>query len=498
MIRSTPGADPVDPPQLQMSYPQRALRPLLGDGQLRDHHRRRGVVDAGSSAINDADNKVMFTAMRTLRLYPGRRPHGPFRELRIGGSRRETRRSSGRGTFRACPTPPFRDAISRHRSRPSRSDRDRSARPLAVLIAACVLVASLAACDPSDPQADAGSEWRRIDLPAAETATSFAWAGLGAAVVETELDGTVNAVHVDWFGLVEPIPSPPGDAPTLGLFPGDAGPVVVTSADNGTLLFHSVIDDTDVILGQLSPPAPQLEPLAVWWGTEDEGAILVAAYRQRNGTVGIHPMDWETSTFEPNALLFVDTDRLDEVHVAARVEATVVVGPVGPDPAQLPTGDHAWAMQTTPDFDADGQRLPRSWRVVSLDPRPDAVTDVEGWEGDVVVAGRLDNQPLVWAVDVRRIDLPELELGADSAVLVADPFWQGDDPAIGLETAEGPVLLLPEDGGWEQVELPKGRLDDVVAIRDVRPSEERLEGPPEPGDGRLLAIIDGVVWLRTY
>lgn len=369
---------------------------------------------------------------------------------------------------------------------------------MAVLIAACSLMISLAACDPSDPQAEAGSEWRRIDLPAAATATSLAWAGLGGAVVETELDGTVNAVHVDWFGLDEPIPSPPGDGPMLGLFPGDAGPVVVTGAVAGTLLFHE-FDETDAILeSQLSPPAPQLEPLAVWWGTEDEGAILVAAYRQPDGTVGIHPMDWETSTFEPNASLFVDPDRLDEVHVAARVEATVIVGQVGPNPKQLPTGDHAWAMQTTADFAANGQRLPRSWRAVSLDPRPDAVTDVKGWAGDVFVAGRLGNRPLVWAVDVRLIDLPELELGADSAVLVADPFWLGDDPAIGLETAEGPVLLLPVDGGWEQVELPEGQLDDVMAIRDVRPSEERLEGPPEPGDGRLLAIVDGVLWMRTY
>jgi hypothetical protein len=238
--------------------------------------------------------------------------------------------------------------------------------------------------------------------------------------------------------------------------------------------------------------------LAVWWGTEDEGAILVGAYRRPDGTVGIHPMDWETNTFEPNVLLFVDQDRLDEVHVAAREEATVVVGPVGPDPDQLPTGDQAWAMQTTPDFDADGLRLTRSWRAVGLDPRPDVVTDVEGWEGDVFVAGRLDDRPIVSAVDSGSIDLPELDLGADGTVLIADPFWLGDDPAIGLAATEGPMLLLPGDRGWEQIDLPEGRLDDVVAIRDVRSYEETQERTRAPGDGRLFAIIDGVVWLRTY
>jgi hypothetical protein len=318
-------------------------------------------------------------------------------------------------------------------------------------------------------------------------------------VVETELDGARGAVHVDWLGSVKPIPSPPGDAPILGLFPSDFGAVAVSGADDGTLLFHDYDVETDVTLEyELSPPAPQLEPLAVWWGTEDEGAILVAAYLQPDGTVGIYPEEWESGTFEPKALLFVDPDHLDEVHVAAREGEAVVAGPVGPDPAQLPTRDHAWAMQTMADFVADGRRLPRDWRAVSLDPRPDAVTDLEGWEGDVVVAGRLDNRPLVWVMDVGRIDLPELELGADGAVLVADPFWQGDDPAIGLETAEEPVLLLPGEVGWEQVELPKGRLDDVLVIRDVRPYEETQERPLEPGDGRLLAIIDGVVWLRTY
>lgn len=276
------------------------------------------------------------------------------------------------------------------------------------------------------------------------TATSFAWAGVDGVVLTTQLDGTVNAVHLDWLGLVEPIPPTPGDAPMLGLFPSEFGPVVVTGADDGILLFYVFVDRTDVTLdSQLPPPAPQLEPLAVWWGTEDEGAILVAAYRQPDGTVGIHPMEWDTGTFEPTALLFVHPDRLNEVRVAAREEATVVVGPVGPEPTQLPTQDRAWAMQTTPDYAADGRQLPRAWTVVSLDPRPDAVTDVEGSVLGVVVAGRLDNRPLVWVVDVRRIDLPELELGVDSAVLIADPRWLGDDPAIGLETTQGPVLLLP-------------------------------------------------------
>lgn len=377
------------------------------------------------------------------------------------------------------------------------SHRDWSARPSAVLIAAWVLVVSLAACNFGDPQADVGPDWRRINLPT--IATSFAWADVKGAVVGTEVDGVRGAVRVDGLGSVDPIPSSPGDGPMLGLLPSDFGSVVVTGADDGTLLFYDFDLETEVTLEyELSPPAPQLEPLGLWWGTEDEGAILVAAYRQPDGTVGIFPEEWESGTFEPKASLFVDPDRLDEVRVAAREGEVVVVGPVGPEPTQLPTRDHAWAMQTMADFVADGRRLPRPWRAVSLDPRPDVVTDVEGWEGDVVVAGRLDNRPLVWEVGVRRIDLPELELDADGAVLVADPLWLGDNPAIGFETTQGPILLLPGDGDWEQITLPEGRLDDVVAIRDVRSYEETQERAREPGDGRLFAIIDGKVWLRTY
>lgn len=386
----------------------------------------------------------------------------------------------------------------RHRLRRSVLHRFRLTAPIAVLIAASLLTVSLASCDSVEPQASPGPEWQQVELPAA-TATGFAFAHGNGVVVETARNGVVGMMQVDWLGSVEAIPRPPGNAPILGIIPGHRRAAAVTAADDGTLVFHEFLEDSDVHLeSELSPPAPQLEPLAVWWGTEDEGAILVGAYRRPGGTVGIHPMDWETDTFEPKALLFVDQDRLDEVHVAARVEATVVVGPVGPEPAQLPAGDQAWAIQTTPDFNADGQRLARSWRAVALDPSPEAVTDVEGWEGDVFVAGRLDDQPLVWTVDIGRIDLPELKLGADGAVLIADPFWLGDDPAIGLETTEGPVLLLPEKGGWQQVELPMGRLADVVAIRDVRSHEEAQERPHATGDGRIFAIIDGVVWLRTY
>lgn len=360
------------------------------------------------------------------------------------------------------------------------------------------MACSLAACDSGEPHADIGSEWRRVDLLGA-TATSIAWHHVYGAVVETELDGIVGAVQVDWHGPVEPIQSPNGDEPLLGLFPGGDGPVVVTGADDGTLLFRQFIDGTDVILeSELATPEPQLEPLAVWWGTEDEGAILVAAYRQPDGTVGIHPMDWETYTFEPRPMLFVDPDRLDEVQVAAREEDTIVVGPIGADPTQLPTRDQVWAMQTTADFTADGEWVPRAWRAVSLDPRPDFVTDVEGWEGDVVLAGRVDNHPLVWKVDVEQVDLPDLELGTDGSVLIADPFWLGDDPAIGLQTAEGSVILLPGDEDWEQVELPGGRLDDVVAIPEVRSFEEDPQDPSTPGEGRLLAIVEGVVWMRAY
>lgn len=392
--------------------------------------------------------------------------------------------------------------ISRRRSRPVRSHPGQSDRPLAVLVAVCVLAVSLAACTSGNLQADAASGWRWVDLSDA-TATSFAWVVGDSVVVETELDSDFSAVRVDWDGSVEPVRFPPGDAPLLGLVPSDSdwGPTVVTGADDGTLLFYEYHEfrlESYLTLGyELAPPGAQLEPLAVWWGQEDEGAILTAAYRQPDGTVGIYAMDWETYTFESAALLFVDPDRLDEVRVSAREGAIVVVGPVGQSPAQVPTRDKVWAIDSVPEPSPEG-RLRRTWREVPLDPRPDAITDVDGFVLEVLVAGRLDNRPLVWEVEGRRIDLPELVLGAGRAVLVADPFWLGDDPAIGLETADGPVLLLPGGGEWEQVELPKGRLDDVVAIRDVRSYEESREGPPEPGDGRLLAIIDGVVWMSTY
>lgn len=391
------------------------------------------------------------------------------------------------------------------------------------MIVACLLLVSLVACESADRQADAepggqpadpaaGSQpaspdsgdqqalidsgWRQVDTPG--TPRSFGWLYRDGVVVETEAEGARRAVRIDWSGSVEPIPSPPGDI--IGLLPGDAGTVLVSSADDGTLLYDWHIDGIDYLVEgfSLPPPAPQLEPLEVWWGTEDEGAVEVVAYRQPNGTVGIHPMDWETGGFDPEPLLFVDPNRLDDVRVGAREGDIVVVGPVGPDPDRLPARDLVWAIPTLPDIAADGQRLPRAWRVVGLNPRPDVVTDIDNWEGDVVVAGRLDNRPLVWLVDSRRIDLDEFELRADGAVLIADPLWLGEDPAIGLETPEGPVMLLPGDGDWNRVELPHGRLTDVVAIRDVRPFQEQNESPREPGHGRLFAIIDGEVWLGPY
>ena len=306
---------------------------------------------------------------------------------------------------------------------------------------------SMTSCDTSETDISLGPEWQRVEIPDA-AAVSLVWAHEKGVVVETAANGAVGMMLVDWLGSTETIPPPPNNAPIIGLVPGHRRVAAVTAADDGTLVFHEFLEDSDVLLdSELSPPARQLEPLAVWWGTEDEGAILMAAYRRPDGTVGMHSMDWETATFETTARLFVAENRLDEVHVAAMEGLSVLVGPVGPAPEQLPVGDQAWAIPTITEFDADGQRIGRSWRTVALDPSPDAVTDVDGWEGDVFIAGRLGDDPLVWTVGVGPIDLPELEVSADGAVLIADPFWQGDDPAIGVETNEGPMLLLPEGDG---------------------------------------------------
>lgn len=64
MIRETPGGAEVDPLQLQMSYPRgRSDRPWVV-GNFVTTIDGAAVVDGGSSAINDEDDKAMFGALR--------------------------------------------------------------------------------------------------------------------------------------------------------------------------------------------------------------------------------------------------------------------------------------------------------------------------------------------------------------------------------------------------------------------------------------------------
>ena len=348
---------------------------------------------------------------------------------------------------------------------------------------------------PVDPEAP----WRRVELPAADS-RSFAWVDGRGVVIEYDLGNTTNALMVEWGGTVVPIPPPEGNPPVIGRFPGDAGPVAVAAGDDGSLVFHHY-DYTSEFFhkGEFAPPGPDLEPLAVWWGTEDEGSVIVAAYRHPDGTIGLYPEDWEFGRFDPTPSLFVDSKHLDDLLVGASEGQIVVVGPVGPEPAQLPDEYLAWRTHTIPEVTREGERLPRMWTPIVPDPQPDTVTDIDNWVLDVFLAGRVGNRPTIWNVGVDQVDLPELELGGDRTVLVAAAWWPGEDnPAIAIETTEGPMLLVPRDGRWDQVELPKGRLEDVVAIQDARPFDETVDDPYEPGDGLIYVIIDGVVWSRSY
>jgi len=66
MIRTEPDGDAVDPLQVQMSYPRgRSDRPWVV-GNFVTTIDGAAVVDGGSTAINDEDDKEMFAALRAV------------------------------------------------------------------------------------------------------------------------------------------------------------------------------------------------------------------------------------------------------------------------------------------------------------------------------------------------------------------------------------------------------------------------------------------------
>ncbi|HEU4320493.1 MAG TPA: dihydrofolate reductase family protein [Acidimicrobiia bacterium] len=64
MIRTSPGGDPVDPLELQMSYPRHKSDGPWVMANFVSTIDGAAVVDGGSTAINDADDKAMFAAIR--------------------------------------------------------------------------------------------------------------------------------------------------------------------------------------------------------------------------------------------------------------------------------------------------------------------------------------------------------------------------------------------------------------------------------------------------
>lgn len=66
MIRATPGGEEIDPLELQMGYPRgHADRPWVMANFVTTIDGA-AVVDGGSSAINDEDDREMFAAMRAV------------------------------------------------------------------------------------------------------------------------------------------------------------------------------------------------------------------------------------------------------------------------------------------------------------------------------------------------------------------------------------------------------------------------------------------------
>lgn len=84
---------------------------------------------------------------------------------------------------------------------------------------------------------------------------------------------------------------------------------ILVAADGVTLRYLEfdngwAVEPLEVLV---PPPAPGLEPVAYWWGDEDEGPIPVVAYRQPDGRVGLHSMEWSLGEFDPEPGLLSTT-----------------------------------------------------------------------------------------------------------------------------------------------------------------------------------------------
>jgi len=101
MIRVTPGGETIDPLELQMSYPRgRGDRPWVM-GNFVTTIDGAAIVDGGSTAINDDDDKTMFAALRAVPdfILVGAETvrSEDYRPLELDERRREARIAAGLG-----------------------------------------------------------------------------------------------------------------------------------------------------------------------------------------------------------------------------------------------------------------------------------------------------------------------------------------------------------------------------------------------------------------
>ena len=101
MIRVTPGGETIDPLELQMTYPRgRSDRPWVM-GNFVTTIDGAAIVDGGSTAINDDDDKTMFAALRAVPdfILVGAETvrSEDYRPLELDERRREARIAAGLG-----------------------------------------------------------------------------------------------------------------------------------------------------------------------------------------------------------------------------------------------------------------------------------------------------------------------------------------------------------------------------------------------------------------
>ena len=120
------------------------------------------------------------------------------------------------------------------------------------------------------------------------------------------------------------------------------------------------------------------------------------------------------------------------------------------------------------------------WRRITVDPVPDAFTDlVEAWQP--VVAGHRDLHPLAWDHEGAALAVPDVTLDPMYPVVsVASERPQSRPLSLALQTDEGPQLWTRSDDGWTTIDLPMGHL--VVARRDLGDSN------------RVWVVVNGALW----